>query len=95
MDWALGTTNLRTGQYNVANWAPADVDTLLRRGEATSNGAKAFAVYTKVLTRIQQDVPLVPLFLTDGVYAIAHKYSWSVNPFTGYNGTWPLGIKSR
>lgn len=79
-DWLLGTQNLAEGQYNTANWAPPQVDTLLNEGLAAPTTAGRFAAYSKLLQTVAADVPYVPLFLHDNSAALSRGFT-----FPGYN----------
>jgi peptide/nickel transport system substrate-binding protein len=90
----LGTNNLASGSWNMADYAPPQVDTLLAQGEATSDPAQRFAVYSKLFQRLQADVPYVGLYQDESTGAISPKFKW-----LGYSGWWwdeayTLGIRA-
>jgi peptide/nickel transport system substrate-binding protein len=90
----LGSDNLATGDWNIANYAPSAVDTLLAAGQATSNPAERFAVYSKLWARLQADVPYVGLFVSDDAAALSSKFTWpGYNPWY-WDGAYLLGIKA-
>ncbi len=73
MDW-FGSSNLQIGQYNTADYAPPQVDKLIAAGVATTAPAKRFAVYAKLVQRLQVDEPYVALFVTDVVLGLSAKF---------------------
>jgi len=90
----LGRDNLATGDWNIANYAPPAVDTLLAQGQATSNPAQRFAVYSKLWAKLQADVPYVGLFVSDDAAAVSSKFTWpDYNPWY-WDGAYLLGIKA-
>ncbi|MGH9140591.1 MAG: ABC transporter substrate-binding protein [Vicinamibacterales bacterium] len=91
----LGKKNLAAGSFNVADYAPNDVENLITAGVATSNPQKRFATYSTLLKRLAQDVPYVPLFLQNVSAAIADNLTWSTFNATWYNRVWALEIKAK
>jgi peptide/nickel transport system substrate-binding protein len=79
-DWLLGSQNLVQGQYNMADWAPSDVNTLLSEGLSAPSRAKRFAIYSEILRDIAAQEPYVPLFLHDNSIALSSKFA-----FDGYS----------
>ena len=95
-DYFLGTQNLQAGQYNVADWAPPQVDGLLNQVLSSSSSAGRFAAYSQLLQKIAADVPYVPLFLHDYSVALSSKFTLpGYNQYTIQNGgAYALGIKA-
>jgi peptide/nickel transport system substrate-binding protein len=91
----LGSKNAVAGSFNITDWAPADVDVLLKESVATTNNAKRFAIYSKLLKRLSDDVPYVPLFLTDSNFAISSKFSWPTVNAIYYTRDWALEVKAK
>jgi len=90
----LGRDNLATGSWNIANYAPPAVDTLLAQGQATTNPAQRFATYSKLWARLQSDVPYVGLFVSDRVAALSPKFTWpDFNPWY-WEGDYLLDIRA-
>jgi peptide/nickel transport system substrate-binding protein len=90
----LGSNNLATGNWNIANYAPPTVDTLLAQGQATTNPAQRFAVYSKLWARLQADVPYVGLFVSDRVAALSPKFTWQdYNPWY-WESDYLIGIRA-
>jgi len=85
--------NTRQGSWNMAEYTPSAVDTLLAQGTATSSPAQRFAVYSKLFQRLQADVPYIGLYASDYTAAISAKFTdpgfspwiWSI--------PWALSIK--
>jgi peptide/nickel transport system substrate-binding protein len=93
--FVLGSKNLAPGSYNLANYAPPVVDTLINEGIATSNPAKRFAVYSKLLLKLQTDLPYVALYVQKGNAAVASGFSWPTFNSNYYNRAWVLEIKKK
>jgi peptide/nickel transport system substrate-binding protein len=74
---ALGSWNAKPGEWNTADYAPGDVDSLLNAGTATSNPAQRFAVYAKLLARLQSDLPYIGLYLENTSIALSDKFTVS------------------
>jgi peptide/nickel transport system substrate-binding protein len=94
----LGTKNLRPGSFNVANYAPPEVDRLIAQGATTLNPIKRLAVYGQLLRRLAVDVPIISLWAQDYPAAVSSKLTW--NDFSKhsdpvYGRVWPLEIKPR
>lgn len=81
-DIYLGTANLAEGGLNIANWAPPEVDKLMKEGLAAPDGPERLAIYTEMLDKLATDVPYVPLYV-QGVIFASDKYEWP-----GYDGFW-------
>jgi peptide/nickel transport system substrate-binding protein len=73
-DAYLRAENLKSGQYNLAAYAPASVDGWLTAGVATSSPAKRFGIYAKAIRQMAVDEPYVPLFTADYSVAISSKF---------------------
>jgi ABC-type transport system substrate-binding protein len=89
----LGSQNLQVGSWNVADYAPSAVNGLMTAGVATSDPAKRLAVYSKLLLRLQTDVPYVALYASDASMPLSGKftepgYSYWTSPLStaGYPG---------
>jgi peptide/nickel transport system substrate-binding protein len=86
----LGSTNLKVGQYNVSDYAPPAVDSLIAAGIATSDPTKRFAAYSALVRRLQTDLPYVGLFNTEWVQALSSKF---VEPeYSAYSWTGPYAL---
>jgi peptide/nickel transport system substrate-binding protein len=94
-DWFLGSRNLQAGQYNMADWAPPEIDTLISEGLAAPNAAGRFTAYSKLLRIIAAEVPYVPLFLHDNSIALSSKFTFpGYNQYSvGFTGPYALSIK--
>jgi peptide/nickel transport system substrate-binding protein len=89
----LGSVNAKAGGFNISNWAPPDVDKLIAQGVATQNGSKRLAIYGRILQRVAQDVPYVPILLTSQAVAVSDKFRWPTFAFTYLIRPWALEIK--
>jgi peptide/nickel transport system substrate-binding protein len=83
----LGSANTAVGSWNVADYAPPAVDTLMADGLATSNPAQRFSTYSKLLGNLQTNIPDVGLYLSDATVALSTKftapgYSYWTSPFS-------------
>jgi peptide/nickel transport system substrate-binding protein len=67
----LGKAGLRPGSFNIANYAPNDVEQLIQSGLQVTNRAKRLVIYGKILQRVGQDVPYVPLWVQSGNAALS------------------------
>jgi ABC-type transport system substrate-binding protein len=72
LNFSLGSDQL--SQLNAAQWAPPDVDKLLKAGVATLNKAKRFAIYSQILKRLAQDAPYITYALPVYTIMISNKY---------------------
>jgi peptide/nickel transport system substrate-binding protein len=90
----LGSWNLATGGTNTAAYAPPQVDTLLNAGIATTDPAKRFAVYSKLLQRLANDVPYVPLYLSATGIALSSRFTYAgLSYFPLSDGDYALHIR--
>jgi peptide/nickel transport system substrate-binding protein len=91
----LGSSNLGRGKINTSNYAPADVDVLIKQATSLSNPAKRFALYGKLLKRLSDDVPFLPLFTNNVNAALSNKYAWPSFDAGWASRPWALEIKPR
>jgi peptide/nickel transport system substrate-binding protein len=89
----LGSSNLQPGEFNTAGYAPAEVNTLLSAGIATSNPASRFAVYSRLLQQLASDVPYIPLYVQDQSIALSSRFTFSGLSFYSLLGPYALNIK--
>jgi peptide/nickel transport system substrate-binding protein len=94
-DFYIGSANLKAGNWNEADWAPASVDRLLTQGNTAGNPAERFAAFSGIVTQMTSDLPYVPLYLSDFSIALSSKFS---DPSFSYwlysNDNYALGIKA-
>jgi peptide/nickel transport system substrate-binding protein len=91
----LGRWNLRQGQQNTAGYAPADVDTLINAGIASTDPARRFAAYSRLLQRLASDVPYVPLYVADENTALSSRFTYpGLSYYTVQQGPYALNIKA-
>ncbi|WP_432990314.1 ABC transporter substrate-binding protein [Dactylosporangium sp. CA-233914] len=82
------------GGLNVANYHPAEVDTLIADGLATTDPAKRLQTYIQILDKLGTDLPYIPLFREGTSYA-SNNFEWvNFGDFWAYS-CWPLNIKRR
>jgi peptide/nickel transport system substrate-binding protein len=84
--FSLGSWNLAQGQWNGANWAPPSVDSLLKAGVATSDPAKRFTIYSRLLRILQTDLPYIGLYQEGTSIALSSKFTvpnYNVNSMSG------------
>jgi ABC-type transport system substrate-binding protein len=91
----LGTKNLANGSWNMANYAPPAVDTLIAQGIASTNPAARLSAYTRLLERVASDVPYVPIYNVDATAAISAKFTWSRFNDVWYARPWALEVRAR
>ena len=89
----LGSNNMAVGDWNIANYTPPAVDTLLAQGQVTTNPAQRFAIYSELTQRLQADVPYVGLFVSDRVAALAPKFTWPDFSQWDWESDYLLGIR--
>jgi peptide/nickel transport system substrate-binding protein len=71
----LGSQNTQIGSWNVADYTPPAVDSLMSAGLAASTPAKRFAVYSRLLQWIQTDVPYVGLYDAAASIPLSSKFT--------------------
>jgi peptide/nickel transport system substrate-binding protein len=91
----LASEQARDGGGNTANYTNAAVDSLIAKGQTTSNRAKRLAIYKKLLTIVGRDMPYVPLISATRTVAISRKYKWPGYSLVTLEGQWALSIKPR
>lgn len=95
LDLLVGKSNQKTGGLNFANYSKPEIDQLLAEGAASTDPAERRTIYQKILTITGQDVPYAPFLNGAYVAAVSDKYTFSVNPYSYFNGTWALDVKPR
>jgi len=94
----LGSQNIKAGSWNVADYTPAAVDSLMTAGQATSDPAQRFALYSQLLQRLQTDLPYIGLYSTEYTVAMSTKFTepgfsyWPTTAVSGYPGLY-LNLK--
>jgi len=94
----LGSQNIKAGSWNVADYTPPAVDTLLVSGQATNDPAQRFAIYSQLLQRLQTDLPYIGLYSTEYTVAMSAKFTepgfsyWPTTAVSGYPGLY-LNLK--
>jgi peptide/nickel transport system substrate-binding protein len=91
-DW-LGTRNTQQGSWNVAEYTPPAVNTLLAQGAATTSPAQRFAVYSQLFQRLQADLPYIGLYIRDSVIALSAKFSYANFSQWVWDLPWALNIR--
>ena len=76
-DFMLGRANTQVGEFNIADYTPPSVDTLMSSGIATTDPAKRFPIYAALLSKLATDVPYVPIYSEDEGAAVSTKFSVS------------------
>jgi peptide/nickel transport system substrate-binding protein len=90
--YVLGSQNSETG-FNSASYAPPEVDEMIAAAIATENGDERLELYGRLLERLAEDVPYVPLFVSDGTLAISSDFTWPGFMQAYYNRSWGFDIK--
>jgi len=74
----LVLTTAQTGisQNNFADYSKAEVDSLVKTADSTTDPAKRFATYSRLLEVVGDDVPYVPLYAGDINIAISKGFEW-------------------
>jgi peptide/nickel transport system substrate-binding protein len=91
----LGSVNAAAGQFNLSNWAPADVDRLIADSSRTSDRAKRLELYGQILRRVAEEVPYVPIVQVPVNLALSKDLTWPTFSFPWETNAWPLEIRPR
>jgi peptide/nickel transport system substrate-binding protein len=92
----VGSWDAHAGAYNEADYKNPAADALVKAAVATGVAQKRFDAYSKLLEILSNDVPYVPLFVSDSDYAIANNLT-----FANYSSTvvsaypWALNVKAK
>lgn len=93
-DYALGSKNASSGNWNASNWSNATVDSLIAKGFAATKPSTRLHIYGQLLTQLGTNVPYVPIAMVNGTVAVASKYTWpTFDSFWANLGPWALGIR--
>jgi peptide/nickel transport system substrate-binding protein len=92
--FALGSWDLKQGQWNDADWAPSEVDNLLKAGVATIDKAKRFEVYSQLIRLIQDDLPYIGLYQETSSIAVSKNFTVPNFTTNSMNGAYALNIKT-
>ncbi|WP_416969480.1 ABC transporter substrate-binding protein [Streptomyces sp. 4F14] len=93
----VGKANIGAQKINIANWSTPEVDkaqqTVMTAGPADVrwNAAKT------ILTQVADQVPYVPLFTEDEVYAVGRNLTLTGSGLTSFdlsNGSWIFSVKA-
>ena len=93
----LGKASLQgNAPANFPQYNPPGMDALVIAGTSTLNKEKRFAIYSKILTMVANDVPYVPLFGSPSYAAVTSKFAWKGFGWFEVNATpWPLDISAK
>jgi peptide/nickel transport system substrate-binding protein len=91
----LSSSNAITGGTNIADYVNPTVDKLIATGLSTSNRAKRFAAYSKILKIIANDVPYVAQFVRKIDLALSNKFAVPGFSALATDGCWPLYVKPK
>jgi peptide/nickel transport system substrate-binding protein len=89
----LGSSNARQGSWNMAEYTPPAVDTLLAQGIATTNPAQRFGIYSQLFRRLQTDLPYIGLYTRDSTIALSPKFSYTDFSQWYWQLPWALSIR--
>ena len=90
----MGSKNATAGNFNIANYAPASMDTLIAQSTQVPNGLRRLAIYGKMLKQIATDAPYVPLASLSWTVVLSDKFVWPHYPGVFQAGVpWPLYIR--
>ncbi|MEV6984748.1 ABC transporter substrate-binding protein [Sphaerisporangium sp. NPDC051017] len=93
-DPSWGNNFIGDRRLNLANYHPAEVDTLIADGLATTDPAKRLQIYIQILDKLATDLPYIPLFREGTSYA-SNNFEWvNFGDFWAHT-CWPLNIKPR
>jgi len=74
-DGALGSWNAKQGQWNTADYTSPEVDSLVNAGIATSDPAKRFAIYSRLIKNLQANLPYIGLYQESTSIALSSKFT--------------------
>jgi peptide/nickel transport system substrate-binding protein len=95
-DYALGSKNATSGNWNASNWSNPLVDKLIAQGFAATKPSTRLKIYGQLLTQLGQNEPYVPIAMVNGTVALASKYTWpTFDSFWANLGPWALGVHAR
>lgn len=92
----VGSTNIGAQKLNMANWVSSDVDTAQGVIAVAGPNAARWQATQTILAAIADQVPYVPLFTEDDVYAVRKGFAavgGELNQFSMSNGQWIFLIK--
>lgn len=73
----LSSSATAVGKNNFADYVNPQVDELVLAGDATTDPAEQFAIYSDILRIIAEDVPYVPIYAGNKSVALADGFEWS------------------
>ncbi len=95
--YLLGSWNIKSGEWNLANYGAPAVDTLIDEGLSAQNPAQRLAIYGKMLKILATDEPYVPLYVQDYNLALSRKYKTTAGFSIAYSRlfAWELDVAPR
>lgn len=92
----LGDRSLQGARpENFPQYNPPGMNALVQDGITTTNKAKRFAIYSKILQMLGTDVPYVPLVTSPSFAAVSNNLTWKGFGNFEVNGDpWPLDISA-
>ena len=91
--FSLGSWNLKQGEWNDADWAPPEVDSLLKAGVATVDKAQRFSVYSRLIRTIQTDLPYIGLYQESSSIAVSKNFTVPAFTTNSMSGAYALNVK--
>jgi peptide/nickel transport system substrate-binding protein len=91
----IGSSNRKTGGLNFADYSTPTVDKLLAKAASSTDPAQRRTIYQKILTIVGNDAPYAPFLNGAYVAAVSDKFTFTVNPYSYFNGTWALDVKPK
>lgn len=85
---------LGSNVFNIANYAPPEVNRLLAAGTATSDPTRRLSIYAQLLQRLGTDVPYVPLLTQDASFA-SGKLTWPGYNLYWFYRAWALDLRAK
>lgn len=93
----VGKTNIGPQKINIANWTTADVDKAQQTITTAGSDSTRWSATRTILTQVADQVPYVPLFTEDEVYALGQGLAFEKSGITSFdlsNGSWIFALKS-
>ncbi|MET8976851.1 ABC transporter substrate-binding protein [Streptomyces sp. NPDC004539] len=93
----VGKANIGAQKINIANWTTPEVDKAQQTVMTAGPAATRWAASKTILTQVADQVPYVPLFTEDEVYAVGENLTLTGTGLTSFdlsNGGWIFSVKA-
>ncbi|MGW0706412.1 ABC transporter substrate-binding protein [Streptomyces sp. NPDC002643] len=93
----VGKANIGPQKINIANWTTPEVDKAQSVITTAGSDATRWTATQTILTAVADQVPYIPLFTEDELYAVGEGMAFDTSGITSFdlsNGTWIFHLKS-